>query len=113
MNPLSLVERLRERLQDMPNIEEKKMFSGITFMLNDKMCIGVSREIELFCRIDPAEHEQAIERLGCRAMIHKGREMQGYVFISEEGYQNLKDFDYWLKLCLDYNPRAKASKKKK
>ena len=32
--------------------------------------------------------------------------------VSEEGFKNKKDFDYWIGLSLDFNKRAKASKKK-
>lgn len=32
-----LANRLRERLQDLPNIEKKEMMGGLVSMLNDKM----------------------------------------------------------------------------
>ena len=34
-------------------VEEKKMFSGVGFMVNDKMCVNVAGE-KLMCRFDPA-----------------------------------------------------------
>ena len=40
-----------------------------------------------------------------------GRPMKGYVFISEEGMKTKKSFDYWIGLCIDFNSKAKASKK--
>lgn len=51
-----LANRLRERLQDLPNIEEKEMMGGLVFMLNGKMCMGIIRD-ERLCRIDPERHE--------------------------------------------------------
>ncbi|QEC55492.1 TfoX/Sxy family protein [Flavisolibacter ginsenosidimutans] len=33
--------RVREALSSQPKVEEKKMFCGILFMVNDKMCISV------------------------------------------------------------------------
>lgn len=45
--------RLRERLQDLPNIEEKEMMGGLVFMLNDKMCMGIIKdEMSLTLRIN-------------------------------------------------------------
>ena len=38
--------------------------------------------------------------------------MKGYVFITEEGFDLDEDLDYWLQMCLDFNPLAKSSKKK-
>jgi len=88
------------------------MFGGVCFMLKGKMCIGVVKD-EMMCRIDPDIYETALEKNGCREMIFTGKPMRGYVFISEEGMKTKKDFDYWIGLCLDFNNKAKASKKKK
>ncbi len=45
-------------------------------------------------------------------MVFTGKPMKGYVFVSSDGMKTRKDFDYWINLCLDFNTRAKASKKK-
>jgi len=39
--------------------------------------------------------------------------MIGYVLIDETGMSNKKDFEYWIGLSLDFNKKAKSSKKKK
>ena len=38
-----------ERKVDLPNIVEKEMMGGLTFMVNDK-CIGIIKD-EMMCRI--------------------------------------------------------------
>lgn len=50
-----LADRVRKYLKQIPRIqiEEKKMFGGLAFMVNGKMCINVSGE-NLMCRFDPA-----------------------------------------------------------
>jgi TfoX/Sxy family transcriptional regulator of competence genes len=103
-----LTNRVREALTDIPNVEEKKMFSGITFMVNGKMCISAGDD-RIMCRIDPAVHEKVVERKGCRTVVMKGREYKGYVYVSEDGIKTKKDFDYWVGLALDFNKFAKAS----
>lgn len=71
---------------------------------------------ELMCRIDPDLHEMAVEKNGCHTMsLGKGsakRIMKGYVLVDETGIKSNADFDYWINLLLDYNPKAKAGKKK-
>ena len=106
-----LADRIRVALQHLPKVEEKKMFRGVTFMINDKMCLSVSGD-EMMCRFDPALHETIAEKNGFRTMIMKGREYKGYGYVSEEGIKLKKDFDYWIGLALDFNKRAKASMKK-
>jgi len=46
-------------------------------------------------------------------MDFTGRPMKGYVFITPDGFDLDIDLEYWLQLCLDFNPLAKRSKKKK
>lgn len=107
----SISNRIREALAEVPDVEEKRMFGGICYMVDGKMCIGVAQD-EMMCRIGEDNYEAALERNGCREMVFTGRSMKGYVFVSEEGMRSKKDFDYWIRLCLEFNPRAKDSKKK-
>jgi TfoX/Sxy family transcriptional regulator of competence genes len=108
----ALSDRIREALADLPKVEEKEMFGGMCFMVNDKMCVGVMKE-DMMCRIDPELKETVLEMEGCRPMTMGGKTMNGYVLISEEGMKSKKEFDYWIGLCLEFNPLAKASKKTK
>ncbi|HNR20579.1 MAG TPA: TfoX/Sxy family protein [Bacteroidia bacterium] len=107
-----LADRIREGLQHLKSVEEKPMMGGLTFMVNDKMCVGIIKD-ELMCRIDPDFHETAIEKTGCRTMDFTKRPMKGYVMIDENGMKSKKDFDYWITLSLEFNKKAKSSKRKK
>lgn len=106
-----LAQRIREKLSTLPNIEEKNMMGGLTFMYNDKMCVGIIKD-ELMCRIDPDLHEKAVEMNGCRTMDFTKRPMKGYVMVEQTAMNSQKDFDYWINLALDFNSKAKSSKKK-
>jgi TfoX/Sxy family transcriptional regulator of competence genes len=107
-----LADRIREALQHLPNVEEKKMFKGVTFMVNNKMCVSVSGD-EMMCRFDPALQHILAEKNGFLTMIMKGRAYKGYGYINQDGIKSKKDFDYWINLSLDFNSKAKSSKKKK
>ncbi|HMG68983.1 MAG TPA: TfoX/Sxy family protein [Chitinophagaceae bacterium] len=107
-----LAARIRKALAHLSKVEEKKMFRGVTFMVNGKMCVSVSGE-EMMCRFDPELQEQVVKKKGYRPMIMRGKEYKGFCYINHEGIKSKKDFDYWINLCLDFNKKAKASKKKK
>lgn len=111
---IELADRVREYLTGFSKlkVEEKKMFSGLAFIINGKMCINVSHD-NLMCRFDPALHEITAEKNGFQPMIMKGCELKGYCYVSPNGYKKEKDFEYWINLCLDFNSKAKASKKRK
>ncbi|HEV8512631.1 MAG TPA: TfoX/Sxy family protein [Cyclobacteriaceae bacterium] len=107
-----LTNRIREALAHLPKVEEKKMFRGVTFMVNGKMCISAGND-EMMCRIDPDKFEAVLEKPGCRPMVHGGRTMKGFVFVNEESIRSKREFIYWVDLALDFNKKAKISTKKK
>jgi len=107
-----LANRVREILSPLRKVEEKKMMGGLTFMVNDKMCVGILGD-NLMTRIDPDIYEKVLERGGCREMDFTGRPMRGFVFVDPEGTKTKKDLNYWLGLALEYNKKARPSKRKK
>jgi TfoX/Sxy family transcriptional regulator of competence genes len=107
-----LAGRVRVELAHHKAVEEKKMMGGLTFMVNSKMCVGVLKD-ELMVRLDPIVYDGALKRKGCHEMNFTGKPMKGFVFVSPKGTNNKKDLDYWVDLALDFNKKAKASKKRK
>jgi TfoX/Sxy family transcriptional regulator of competence genes len=110
-------ERLADRTREIislthKNVEEKKMFGGLCFMVNDKMCVGVEKE-RLMVRLNPDLFEEVMEKEGCKPMDFTGKIMKGYVFVDIEALNTKKKLEYWIKLALAYNKIAKASKKNK
>ncbi|WP_422079571.1 TfoX/Sxy family protein [Ulvibacterium sp.] len=114
-----LADRARQVLkQKSIHFEEKKMIGGLCFMIDGKMCFGLDTDKKtdaprLMCRVGDLNYEKALQRPHCGEMDFTGRVMKGYVYISAEGIDTDKELDYWIQLCLDFNPLAKSSKKKK
>ncbi|MEQ9423023.1 MAG: TfoX/Sxy family protein [Cyclobacteriaceae bacterium] len=108
-----LADRIRQSFSSKKvQFEDKKMMGGLCFMVDDKMCVGIIRD-ELMARIDPEIYQEALTRKGCREMDFTGRAMKGFVYVDGEGTDMDDDLDYWLDLALEFNPKAKSSKKKK
>ena len=89
---------------------EKKMFGGLCFMVNDKMCLGIVKN-EVMARIGADNYDAALKKKGCNEMNFTGRPMKGYVFLNEEATDMDGDLEYWIQLALDFNPLARSSKK--
>ena len=108
----SLADRIRSILEERKvKSTDKKMFGGLCFLVDDKMLIGVEKN-RLMARIDPEDEPKALKRKGAKPMDFTGRVMKGFVFIDDTAVDMDKDLEYWVDLCLKYNPKAKASKKK-
>ena len=86
-----LADRVREALVDVPNVVEKKMFRGVTFMVDDKMCVSVSG-YELMLRLDPDLTAQLVEEPGTRPMIHGGKHMKGFILYLRGAFSQSKGF---------------------
>jgi TfoX/Sxy family transcriptional regulator of competence genes len=107
-----LADMVRELIsQTHKNVEEKAMFGGLCFMVNDKMCVGVEKE-RLMVRLDPAKYDEVMEKEGCKPMDFTGKIMKGFVFVDAAELTTKRQLAYWINLALDYNKIAKASKKK-
>lgn len=104
----TLANRVRALLMDVEQLEERILFQGLSFMVNEKLCICI-RGDELMCRIDPLLIDDEIQKPGIRQMMHNGRKMTGYIYVNGE-ILNEQLLKYYVRLCLDYNKQAKKSK---
>lgn len=100
------------------NFYTKKMIGGLCFMVNEKMACGIhfdkKKETDLLmARIGEMAHDANIDKKGCHPMDFTGRPMRGYVFVTPEAFDTDDELAYWLNLCLDFNPQAKMSKKRR
>jgi len=108
----ALAKRVKAGLGRVSGVEEKRMFGGVAFMVRGKLCVTAGRD-RIMCRIDPAIHDAALERKGCRTVVMKGREYRGYVHVDAEAVKTKAQLDYWIGLALDYNDKARAIPRKR
>ena len=96
-----VVERVREVLADQPMVVEKKMFGGLSFILQGNMCCGVINE-DLVVRVGPDGHDEALAQPHARAMDFTGRSIKGMVYVSEAGYRSQGDLKNWVQRGLEF-----------
>ena len=101
-----LTKRVRQALANETHVEEKRMFRGIAFMVNGKMCVTVG-DSRIMCRIDPSVHENAVLRPGVSTVKMRGRDYIGWVYIDESAIPDKKKLAYWITLALAYNKKIK------
>ena len=107
-----LADRIHRLLkEENVNFYEKKMFGGLCFMMEDKTCVGIIKN-ELMARIGAEKYAEALTKEGCKEMTFTGRPMKGYVYLDDDALDLDVNLEYWTLLALDFNPLAKASKKR-
>jgi hypothetical protein len=95
----ALAQRVRHLLAGRSDVDERRMFGGIGFLIAGNMCCGVHGD-ELIARVAPADSDEllASER-GARPMDMTGRPMRGWLFVAPEATAEGADLERWVRRC--------------
>lgn len=111
-----LAEHVRSRLairSDIGEAEvvEKKMFGGLSFLINGNMSAGVIKQ-EFVFRIDPEKTDDALSRTHARPMDFTGKPMRGFVFVAADVLEDDAAFDEWIEMSVGFalSLKPKAAK---
>ncbi|MGI9401839.1 MAG: RNA methyltransferase [Rhizobiaceae bacterium] len=94
-----LSQRMRDALDGLPGVEEKKMMGGVCFLIDGHMVSGAHRDKKtgegwFMFRVGKDQQSEALEMPGVSEMIMGGRKMGGLVQAMEEledaGFANLR-----------------------
>lgn len=91
------------------DVEEKRMFGGLTFMVNDQMCCGVLKD-DLVVRVPAEEFDTLVQQPYVRPFDFSGRPMVGMVYVASGGLPDEATLQTWVQRGLAY---IKAHPKKK
>ena len=99
-NP-ELAARIRARLKDRAGFTEKRMFGGLSFLLNGNMCCGVHGE-EMIVRLAQNDGEQALSEPHARRFDLTGRPMKGWILVGPAGLAADADLGRWVDRAAGY-----------
>lgn len=99
---MELVERVRVELAGL-NVEERKMFGGLIFMLNGKLAIAV-RDHQLLVHVDRDKYSTFMKEPGTHPREHKGRSAAvGVILIDAAQLSDKTLLRTWIDRALDHN----------
>jgi len=107
---------VRAALVEQPNVEEKKMFGGLTFMVDGQMCCGVLKN-DLVVKVGSSGWDAVVAQPHVRPFDFSGRPMVGMVYVAPPGVTTDQALGAWVQRGLDFvahNPKAvkpKAAKR--
>ena len=109
-----LAERIRKALRDRADVEEKKMFGGLCFMISNHMCCGIVGDT-LMAPVGPEKYEELLAEQHAKEMDFTGKAMKGMIYVDPEGISEDSELNHWLKVCTDFvgSLPPKAPNKKK
>jgi len=105
-----LAARLRAALAGRRGVSEKKMFSGICFLLRDNMLCGTGSGNFMF-RVGRQAHAAAVKRRGAKPMMIGGRRMEGFIWVDPAAC-DAKSLKSWIGLATAYVEDLPPKKKR-
>ncbi len=97
----SLAARIRQSLARRKNVEDKKMFGGIGFLLNGNLLVGVWKD-SLIARIGPDEYEDAVLEPHVKEFDITGKPMKGWVLVEPQGVVDDEQLNEWIQRALKF-----------
>jgi TfoX/Sxy family transcriptional regulator of competence genes len=97
----SLADRIRWALRSNRNVEEKKMFGGVGFLLNRNMLVGVW-ESSLIVRLGPETGTEALKQPHVKEFDVTGRPMKGWVMVEPDGLDTESQLSEWIEQAMRF-----------
>jgi hypothetical protein len=96
-----LAGRVRRRLARRRNIEEKKMFGGVGFLLGGNLLVGVWKD-SLVVRLGPGEGDEALKEPHVKEFDITGRAMKGWVLVGPGGVEDDDQLGDWIRRAAEF-----------
>jgi hypothetical protein len=97
-----LANRIRELTAAERGVTEKKMFGGLAFLIGGNMAVAASGQGGLLVRCDPDDTEKLIRKPNSRRFEMRGREMDGWLRVDDEGVKTKRQLEPWVKVGVAY-----------
>lgn len=92
----TLAARIRQTLAPFPDVDERKMFGGIAFMLRGNMCCGVVGDM-LMLRLGNEGAAAALAERHTRPMDFTGKPLKSMIYVGPEGISTPEDLNRWVR----------------
>tara|TARA_B110001469_G_scaffold51778_1_gene50224 strand:- start:494 stop:844 length:351 start_codon:yes stop_codon:yes gene_type:complete len=93
-----LAERLQDYFEDRTDVEAKKMFGGLCFMVSSHMCCCIVGDT-LLARVGPENYDACMAENYVREMDFTGKALKGMVYVSPKGFEDDAQLANWVGIC--------------
>lgn len=90
-----LANRIRQALGGRRDISERKMFGGLAFLCQGRMCCGIVAN-DLMARVPLDEFDPVLRRRHVRPMDFTGKPLRGFVYVSPPAFRTATALRDWL-----------------
>ena len=97
-----LADRVREALRGAGEVEEKRMFGGLSFMVDGRLAVAAGNLGGLLVPVGTGQREALLAEPHVEPMVMAGRETRGWLRVSAEGVKSKRQLQSWVSRGVDY-----------
>jgi TfoX/Sxy family transcriptional regulator of competence genes len=97
-----LANRIRELIAGEPDVTERRMFGGLAFLIGGNLSVAASGRGGLMVRVDPEQTDELVAKPHAQPFVMRGREMQGWLRVDDEGVRTKRQLEPWVKRGVAY-----------
>lgn len=90
-----LEEKIDGAVQRWKDVQKKKMFGGVCYLLRGNMCFGIWQDF-LIVRMDKGLAEKSLQGKNIKPFDITGKPMAGWVLVEEAGWRSAAGLAKWL-----------------
>ena len=92
-----LVQRIRNSLASHPDVQEKRMFGGLAFMVDGQLAVSAGRDGDLLVRVDPSQYRDLLTAGGQPAYMGRDRPMgEGWMNVPMDVIADDEALAWWI-----------------
>ncbi len=97
----TLAARIRDVLARKKDVEERRMFGGICFLLNGNILVGVWKD-SLIARVGPDQGDEALLEPHVKVFDITGKPMKNWIRVEPEGVQEDEQLKDWIQRAVKF-----------
>ena len=99
---VELADRIRELIAGEPDVTEKKMFGGLSFLIGGNMAVAASGQGGILVRADPIQSEKLVATTSATLLEMRGRRMLGWLRVGANDLASKPELAKWVELGAAY-----------
>ncbi len=98
---IKLEEKIDSAVQRWKDVDKKKMFGGVCWLLRGNMCFGIWKDF-LIVRMGKDLAEKSLNIRNVKPFDITGKPMTGWVMVEEAGWKGAAGLAKWMKLGKEF-----------
>ena len=98
----ALAQRIRDIIGPDPELTEKKMFGGLSFLIRGRMAISASGQGGVFLHVGEDQGRELVATTKATTAIMRGREMPGWLRVAAEYVATNDELSPWVELGIEH-----------